>query len=100
MQHRSLFLVGCMVVLQCLSFLEVAEAKKCSMRTKNEVWKHSQGKFVNEPLGSESWVEYNREGNVAARFTVLQSHGNQLVLRDDVCNFPSTHPNDWLLGGG
>ena len=69
-----------------LALVGSTEAKRCRLRTKNEVWKHSQGKFANEPAGSETWLEYDKDGKVAATFKLQQHAGSQVVLVDPVCS--------------
>ena len=73
------------VILAAILLMGIAEAKTCKMRTKNEIWKHPKGKFVNNPPDSKKWQEYDEGGNVAANFVEKLRQGNQLVLHDAVC---------------
>ncbi|KAJ9473093.1 hypothetical protein DIPPA_33223 [Diplonema papillatum] len=74
------------VALVVAMALVPAEAKRCEMRDKKEIWKHNGGRFVNEPSGSRNWVEYNNDGDVQAKFTLQQRQGNQVVLTDSKRN--------------
>ena len=58
-----------------------ADAKDCKILNKHLVWKHAGGTF-RKLRGTNTWVEYNKEGNEGSRFSEKMVEGDQVVIHD------------------
>lgn len=72
-------LLAAIAVVALLAVL--ADAKDCKLLNMNLVWKHGGGSF-RKLRGTNTWVEYSKDGHEGTRFSEKLVEGDQVVIYD------------------